>query len=349
MKKAILFLTMTAVLAAPVYTYAQETADKDTAQEETAETTETTETTAETAETTAEGADTDWYMNVLDDAGLMKDYSCRAFVDINQDGVPLLFITTTPDSFIGFEDRGQLYAYADGDAKLLMKFGEMGGDVFYCDEEDHTLTWYSRLSGEEHISVYRLADGELELVTTIDRYDPHHSPDGDNAQPVCYRDAEEITEEEADALFTQYADEKNIVTYEEAPAADGEEEGETGLALDDGIGLYSGNWVEETAGRGYMEIEPSGDGKYYVTASWGNTAADKASWQFTAIYDAETGDLSYDEGSFREIHFDEDGSEEVTGEKSVQGTLHYEDGKILWTDNAYESDEPSVFVSEDDI
>jgi hypothetical protein len=139
-------------------------------------------------------------------------------------------------------------------------------------------------------------------------------------------------------------------TNEEAePEAENSEEskpeGEVDVALDEGIEKYEGSWYEEIAGRGAMEIGPMGDGKYFVEVNWGSSAAEMASWRFTALYDSASGDLTYDDGSYQMITFDESGNETVTEEKSVHGVLHLNDeGKIEWTDSAYDSDEPSVFV-----
>ncbi len=123
------------------------------------------------------------------------------------------------------------------------------------------------------------------------------------------------------------------------------EEGETNIVLDDGIEVYEGSWHEEVAGRGSMEVEPSGNGKYYIQVDWGSSAWETATWIFTAIYDSETGDLYYDDGEYKLLEFSEDGSETVKDEKRVQGVIHAtEDGKLEWTDSAFEDDEPSVFV-----
>lgn len=126
-----------------------------------------------------------------------------------------------------------------------------------------------------------------------------------------------------------------------------ETEGETGVALDEGIEKYQGNWHEEIAGRGSMEISPSGDGKYLIDVTWGSSAFESAHWNFTALYDSSTGDLSYDDGTYQVITFDEDGTDSVTEEKSVHGTLHLTDeGKIEWTDSADGYNEASVFVKD---
>ncbi|MCR5402448.1 MAG: hypothetical protein K6E91_01330 [Butyrivibrio sp.] len=153
---------------------------------------------------------------------------------------------------------------------------------------------------------------------------------------------------------------ENIETTEEAPVKEetpveeeaseekteeAQPEGEVDVVLDEGIDKYEGSWYEEIAGRGSMEIGPMGDGKYYIEVNWGSSAAEMAAWRFTALYDSESGDLTYEDGSYQMITFDESGNETVTEEKSVHGVLHLNDeGKLEWTDSAYDSDEPSVFV-----
>ena len=122
-------------------------------------------------------------------------------------------------------------------------------------------------------------------------------------------------------------------------------EGETGLQAEDGGEKFAGTWAEEIAGRGFMEVMPSGNGKYYVTVDWSSSAAEKSAWNFTAIYDSETGDLTYDDGTYRVLLFDENGGEEVKEEKSVKGKLHMEDGKILWTDSVNGETDPSTFIA----
>ncbi len=161
----------------------------------------------------AEGADSDWYMNILADEAVIAEYPYHAFVDINDNGVPVLLISTTQESFIGAEDKGVVYLYSAGEPKEVLTVGGEGGEVFYANLDEHTLTHFSRLSGESHIAVYHAVDGALELVTKVDIYQPHHSPDIDNDQVLCYQDGQEITEEAADALMGLYATD-NAITYE---------------------------------------------------------------------------------------------------------------------------------------
>ena len=161
----------------------------------------------------AEGADSDWYMDILADEAVIAEYPYHAFVDINDNGVPVLLISTTQNSFVGAEDKGIVYLYDQGAPKQVMTFGEAGGDIFYANMDEHTLTHYSRLSGEAHIEVYRAVDGALELVTKLDTYQPFHGPEGDNAEALCLQDDQQITEAEADALIATYATD-NAITYE---------------------------------------------------------------------------------------------------------------------------------------
>ena len=162
----------------------------------------------------AEGADSDWYMAVLADEGILAEYPYHAFVDVNGDGVPALLISTTQDSFITGEDAGRVYVYADGEAKQAMEFGLGGGDIFYGSLDAHALTHFSRLSGEGHYEVYTLADGALTLTATADSYAPHHAPEADNAEQLYLMNGEAVTEAEFEAFTALYASEADAITYE---------------------------------------------------------------------------------------------------------------------------------------
>ncbi len=162
----------------------------------------------------AEGADSDWYMNVLADPQLSGQFLYHAFADVNGDGVPVLIVSTTESAFIGAEDQARVYVYAGGEPKQVMELGQAGGEKLYCNPDSHTLTHYSRLSGEGHLEVYSVKDGALELVTTVDNYAPNHGPNGDNAEAIYLQDGKAITEAEFEALFGQYAGDDEEITYE---------------------------------------------------------------------------------------------------------------------------------------
>ena len=206
----------------PAETTAAAAAETTTAEITAAETTSAAaETVAPPAETTeaetsaAAGADSDWYMKVLSDADLMKEYPYHSFVDVNGDGVPVLFLSTVEKSFIGGEDKACMIVYDAGSPKTVKEIGGAGGEKFICNTSEHTVTWFHRLSGEGHIEVFSLKDGELVPVTTVDSYGPHHYPEKDNAEQLFLQDGREISEEEHDALWAKYANEADEVTYTE--------------------------------------------------------------------------------------------------------------------------------------
>ena len=166
------------------------------------------------AETTsAKGADSDWYMKALNDASLREQYPYHAFVDVNGDGVPVLFLSSTEKAFIGGEDKACMMVYDNNQPKTVKEIGGAGGEKFYCSTEGHTITWYSRLSGEGHIEVYELKDGALNKITDAATYSPHHHPEKDNAEQLYLQDGKEITEEESNALWEKYAADADEISY----------------------------------------------------------------------------------------------------------------------------------------
>ena len=162
----------------------------------------------------AEGADSDWYMAVLTDPEITAAYPWHCFADVNGNGVPVLIVSTTEDDFIGAEDHARIYVYDAGAPKLVMEIGGNGGERLYCNGDAHTLTHFSRFSGEGHIEVYEVENGALVPVTRVDSYGPFHGPEGDNADPVYYQDDAEISEAECTALFDRYAADEDVLTYE---------------------------------------------------------------------------------------------------------------------------------------
>ena len=165
------------------------------------------------AQETAEGADSDWYMSVLADPELSQQFPFHAFVDVNDNGVPVLIVTTTEEGFIGNEDQGRVYLYDAGEASLVKEVGGAGGEKFFLNGDTHTLTYYWRLSGEEHIEVFEAKDGALTTVTKVDRYAPNHGPAGNNTEDACFQDDAEITAQECEELFGQYAGDDELITY----------------------------------------------------------------------------------------------------------------------------------------
>lgn len=161
----------------------------------------------------AEGADSDWYMDVLADESILAEYPYHAFLDINGNGVPVLIIATTEDKIIGLEDKGIVYLYSEGAPKDVLEVGGGGGDTFYCNLDEHTLTHYSRFSGEEHITVYHVNGDALEPAIKVDAYAQYHAEGGKNAEPVYLLDGEEVDEAAYREVTDMYALD-NAVYYE---------------------------------------------------------------------------------------------------------------------------------------
>ena len=161
----------------------------------------------------AEGADSDWYMDILADESVLAEYPYHAFVDINGNGVPVLIVSTTEDKFIGAEDKGIVYLYSEGAPKEVLEIGGAGGEILYCNLDEHALAHYSRLSGEEHIVVCHVNGDALEPVIVADYYAAHHAPDVDNDEALYFLDGEAVDEaayKEVSDLYTL----DNAVYYE---------------------------------------------------------------------------------------------------------------------------------------
>lgn len=162
---------------------------------------------------TAEEAGSDWTMAVLSDPEITGQFPYHSFVEVNEDGEPVLIVSSTEDAFIGAEDHADVYLCKDGEAELAMSVGGAGGDKFFCNADSHTLTHYWRLSGEEHIEVYEVKDGALTPVTAVDRYAQNHGPAENADAESFFQEGEAISQETCEALFAQYADESGLVSY----------------------------------------------------------------------------------------------------------------------------------------
>lgn len=171
-----------------------------------------------TAEATTESlAGSDWYQGVLTDQATKDQYAFHQFKDINGDDVPELFLSTTEEDFIGDEDKACLVAYVDGEAKTLMEIGGNAGEKFFVNEDQHTLTHFSRMAGEGHLEVFTLDGGVLTPGGTADSYGPQHDPNESNEEQNFYLDGEKVSEEDYNAFYTQNADDSMVITYVAIP------------------------------------------------------------------------------------------------------------------------------------
>ncbi len=148
----------------------------------------------------------------------------------------------------------------------------------------------------------------------------------------------------------EWYDESNNTDYclcAVAPDLDGFDIFALAMRMYDGIvpdeNGFAGSWAEEITGRGYLDITAETDGSYTIDVTWGNSAAEKAIWHISAVFDGT--DLVYDNGEYYVLLYDEQGNESITDSRSSSGSFHL-NGEILeWTDNAaIEEGSTSTFI-----
>ena len=107
-----------------------------------------------------------------------------------------------------------------------------------------------------------------------------------------------------------------------------------------------GTWAEKIAGRGAIDIEKRGDGKYDVDISWGNSAAETYFWTMTAEA-GEGGELTYNDGKLTivtytdETHF----TEKVQYENGTGRFILNSANEIMWQDDVGGAGDDTVFIS----
>ncbi len=112
------------------------------------------------------------------------------------------------------------------------------------------------------------------------------------------------------------------------------------------LGAFEGDWAEKMAGRGMITISKSlAPGKVNVVASWPNSASEMNTWEMTAILNEEGG-LSYENGHYMLIEFDEDGEDWITDERWEESGEFYlnGEGNLCWRDDSEDDDEDSEFI-----
>ena len=175
---------------------------------------EGTKKTAISSEITTEAAGDDWYMGILSDKGMADKYPYYRLLDVNLDGVPELFLSTTEDDFIGGEDKAAMIALIDGKPQTLQEIGGEGGEFWVYNQSDATLSYYSRLSGEGHIVLYSLKDTGLSEISSADYYAPHHYSEKDNAKELYFIDNKEVSKKEGESYFEQYGNRDASITFD---------------------------------------------------------------------------------------------------------------------------------------
>lgn len=159
-------------------------------------------------------ADENWYQAVLDEQAGTGEYAYYTLRDIDLDGVDELFLSTTEKYFIGADEKACVMACVDGQPKVLQEIGGNAGEYWLVNKIDATLSYFYRSSGEGHIVLSKLENGELVQIGTADTYGPHHYTEKDNDEQISFIDGEEVSQEEYDGYFEQYGNEAGALTYE---------------------------------------------------------------------------------------------------------------------------------------
>lgn len=165
---------------------------------------------------------------------------------------------------------------------------------------------------------------------------------------ACGRKKEESFEEiDPEAVVEeakQEVEETSEKTQKEVEAADAMAE-EFLSDFTDEMNL-TGSWQDEVSQRATMDVEKFETGTYYIHIHWSSGASEESLWEITGTYDETSGMLSYENGNYSVITWDENGKETITEEDVTKGSLMKEGDKLRWTDSKIEEDGLFVKVSE---
>lgn len=95
---------------------------------------------------------------------------------------------------------------------------------------------------------------------------------------------------------------------------------------------FSGTWVENTAGRGRIDIVSTGENTYTVTVCWSSSAFESSNWEMNATYYDSTGLLEYSDAKYyiRTYTDDENYTDDVKYEDGGGCMWIEENGTLGW-------------------
>ncbi|MBQ3879478.1 MAG: hypothetical protein II727_04180 [Oscillospiraceae bacterium] len=117
-------------------------------------------------------------------------------------------------------------------------------------------------------------------------------------------------------------------------------------ALDERLDQFLGVWYESVAGRAEVVIEWTPvPGRVKIRASWPESAAVRDFWEMVGVLD-DGGQLVYEDGSWEQIEFDENGESYTTDSRWGENGWFYinGEGNLCWHDAVQDYDEDSVFI-----
>ena len=106
-----------------------------------------------------------------------------------------------------------------------------------------------------------------------------------------------------------------------------------------------GDWEDTVSQRAGMVITEEDDGTYHVRISWGASAFESAVWEFSGIFDADSGVLEYTDCVKKEVFWEDDGS---VGSENIlfsggSGSIVLKDGMISWKDDTDDEGSECLF------
>ncbi len=154
----------------------------------------------------------------------LKKFKHKTYIDLDEDGTKEVILTfygegesvddfSAEDGFICDEYPAIILTYHDKKVKILGKFAPAGGGRLLYLEVEHYLIAYDRCSGEEHIQVYQLFNGEFTEKLTMDHYQPHHY-DLDSEKDFYFMNGQKIKKSEFESTWNHYYGDATIITYD---------------------------------------------------------------------------------------------------------------------------------------
>ena len=121
-------------------------------------------------------------------------------------------------------------------------------------------------------------------------------------------------------------------------------------ASSEGAKAFEGEWTEEIAHRGMINISPVDDKSFTIGIFWGSSAFEQAVWTMTGTFNESTGKLEYKDCKYliRTYTDEENYTDDVKYEDGT-GTFYIEGGKLCWKSDKSDIDGidgSSYFINE---
>ena len=125
-------------------------------------------------------------------------------------------------------------------------------------------------------------------------------------------------------------------SQEETTAADPEE------------GL-EGTWQDSGSQRAVLEVSEGENGNLDAVITWGMSASETMTWEFSGTYDSKSGELKYEDRVKKHLIYGEDPDDETeeTVYSGGTGMLTLAEDGVRWTDDKEDAGNGCLFVKAD--